>query len=171
MMAHVTTASRPSALAPATRRLLAPPVRAAKPQGGGGLSGQLDAAAEALTRVIFSPTSRDNAAVSAGAVGFAGRLPARHGAARRPFAGDAGVYSNSNKRVEAASGGPVGSAAASMSSADEEDAWGGMGGLERVFGGQAGQSVGKRGAPTTGAGWAGEGAHRRQRRPGTGGGF
>lgn len=165
-MASLTRPSAGSLATSTSRRSPAPP--RALP-----MSSMMDAVGAALTRVLFSPTSRDNANVSAGSSGFTGRLPARarHGAARRPFGGDAGVFRQSSVVAGA-------SAAASMSSVDDEDEHGGgggvgdylSGGLGRVFAGQAGMDGGS-GAPTTGAGWAGEGAHRRTRRPGTGGGF
>jgi hypothetical protein len=181
--------TRPSSLAsrratPSTHRrnLLAAPPRATNNNNNssdGGLVGMFDAVGAALTRALFSPPSADNANVSAGSNGFSGRLPARHGAARRPFAGDAGVFKQSNKTVAknnntiTTSGG---AAAASMASADEDATHGSglsdyLGGaLGRVFGGQAGM-MDDDDAPTTGSGWTGEGAHRRHRRPGTGGGF
>jgi hypothetical protein len=168
---------------PATRgraAVLAPP--RASPSGDGNntntLSSMMQSVGAALVRNVFSPPSRDNADVGGGGGGgFSGKLPARHGAARRPFA----------------SAGPMGKVApaasptASMSSIEEEEdddgGGGGAGGggpakylsgaLGRVFGGQAGMGDPDM-PPTTGAiGWPGEAASRRhsQRRRGIGGGF
>jgi hypothetical protein len=175
-LARSRTAARSATATPGARHIrttLLAPVRAtAKDEQGGSLLGMLDAVGAALTRALFSPPSRDNASFGSGGLsaGFSGRLPARHGAARRPFADNGAMF------VAASKGG--GAAAASMSiSLDEEedeemeqqhvDYLGGA--LGRVFGGQAGMRGGE--PPSTGAGWTSEGAHRRSRRPGTGGGF
>jgi hypothetical protein len=146
------------------------------------LSSMMDSVGAALTRVVFSPPSRDNAAVGTGAGGFPGKLPARHGAARRPFASAGPMQSNKNRMPPAASSMSPMASMSSLEEEEEEGRGGGGGGgdamsylggaLGRVFGGQVG--AGDRGAPpTTGAiGWPGEAVSRgRQRRRGIGGGF